>query len=445
MSMSSRATRVLARIGLGLTAVIALVLATRAVFNYSYGRKLESYLAGLKASGAPVTLEDLEPACPAGDNGAPFWKAAAAVLILENEDKAVLTKALPALRSRTIPGPDIVSELAPILAKNQKALQLMREASGKPCFKEEAAWKSQHDEALASDAVKMIGAARLLSLEAVLKAERGSAEEAAAECLEGLRLMRKGLTDAFLINDLVLMAGAKQLVIALQVVVSGRDLPVPLLARAIVDLDGAAWHDGMIRALRTERVLGRLRGLRAIRGGEGGLWPWLVRPILKSEMIWASTVWDRVIREAERPYFEKDGLTQFWTDIEEKTPRLFRAAGMMIPNVATFALKEATLEAFLAATRLGIACKIYRSRHGVLPRALADLVPDLLPSLPIDPFTGRPFIYKEADSGVTIYSLGSNKEDDGGRETWEITKIVMDKDDDWSWRERGASPGSRGF
>jgi len=25
--------------------------------------------------------------------------------------------------------------------------------------------------------------------------------------------------------------------------------------------------------------------------------------------------------------------------------------------------------------------------------------------------------------------------DDGGRSTWEINKLVMEKDDDWTWKE----------
>lgn len=63
----------------------------------------------------------------------------------------------------------------------------------------------------------------------------------------------------------------------------------------------------------------------------------------------------------------------------------------------------------------GIACELYRREHGKLPLTLDALVPKYLPSIPIDPFTGNPMIYKVEDTGFKIYSLGKNKVDDGGK------------------------------
>jgi hypothetical protein len=34
-----------------------------------------------------------------------------------------------------------------------------------------------------------------------------------------------------------------------------------------------------------------------------------------------------------------------------------------------------------------------------------------------------------------VYSLGSNQKDNGGRSIYVITHLVMDKDDDWTWKE----------
>jgi hypothetical protein len=41
---------------------------------------------------------------------------------------------------------------------------------------------------------------------------------------------------------------------------------------------------------------------------------------------------------------------------------------------------------------------------------------------PVYPFTGK--------------SFGSNEKDDEGRGTFQVTKLVMDKDNDWPWREK---------
>jgi len=86
--------------------------------------------------------------------------------------------------------------------------------------------------------------------------------------------------------------------------------------------------------------------------------------------------------------------------------------------------------------RIGLACKIYKNRYGEFPAALAELIPAILQEIPVDPFTGGSLIYKRSDDGFIVYSVGSNLKDDEGRETQRITSLVMEKDDDWAWKER---------
>ena len=86
--------------------------------------------------------------------------------------------------------------------------------------------------------------------------------------------------------------------------------------------------------------------------------------------------------------------------------------------------------------QIGMGCKIYKNRVGRFPEKIAELIPDLLEKEPIDPFSGKPFIYKLQEDGFIVYSIGSNERDDEGRGTFPITKLVMERDDDWSWREK---------
>ena len=70
-------------------------------------------------------------------------------------------------------------------------------------------------------------------------------------------------------------------------------------------------------------------------------------------------------------------------------------------------------EVGLRATQLLLAFHAYKLEHGGnLPDNLNDLVPNYLASLPLDPFTDKNFIYNH-DKKV-IYSLGTNKTDEGG-------------------------------
>jgi hypothetical protein len=61
-----------------------------------------------------------------------------------------------------------------------------------------------------------------------------------------------------------------------------------------------------------------------------------------------------------------------------------------------------------------VAAERYRLKHGRWPAALADLVPDYLPQVPLDPYDGAPLRYRRLDDGVVIYSVGLDGKDDGG-------------------------------
>ena len=58
----------------------------------------------------------------------------------------------------------------------------------------------------------------------------------------------------------------------------------------------------------------------------------------------------------------------------------------------------------LAATKIIIACQLFQRANGCKPQTLDELVPDFLPSVPLDPYDGNPFRYTP-NEGV-IWSVG---------------------------------------
>jgi hypothetical protein len=66
-------------------------------------------------------------------------------------------------------------------------------------------------------------------------------------------------------------------------------------------------------------------------------------------------------------------------------------------------------------TICAIALKRYSLRHGKPPASLAALVPEFLPSVPIDYMDGKPVKYHlNAGGSFTLYSVGEDGKDDGG-------------------------------
>ena len=68
-----------------------------------------------------------------------------------------------------------------------------------------------------------------------------------------------------------------------------------------------------------------------------------------------------------------------------------------------------------------IAAHRYKLRHGQFPADLASIDADLLAGDPIDPYTGEPMGYRLIEGEPRIYSVGPDRDDDGGQR-------ILDKD-----------------
>jgi hypothetical protein len=322
-------------------------------------------------------------------------------------------------------------------------IDLITEAASKSCFRY-GDWQKPGWEIEIPDVVKMIQAIRMFTIDALLKAEKGRTEEAVDQILKGLSFCQLSLDQSILISYLGSMANAKTLLFNLNRIISGRELPTETLMKILSALDPEVWRRGMARSLESENAHFCLdMNIRIIRGEIiTGLnsnlfdraWSWLLRPVIKSEIIWTSSRWEEMSRAALLPYYENE-KERLWNDEQaEKIPLCYRLTKLGLPHLSAVMMKEATLEALIDAARIGLACRIYRDQQGRFPEKIADLVPNILGTEPLDPFTGKSFIYKVRENGFIVYSVGTNKQDDMGKGS-EITQMVMEKDDDWAWRE----------
>jgi hypothetical protein len=91
-------------------------------------------------------------------------------------------------------------------------------------------------------------------------------------------------------------------------------------------------------------------------------------------------------------------------------------SGQLLPAAKSAIIKEATSVAQLRTAQAAIAIERFRLARGRLPDQLADLVPQFLPAMPQDPFDGQPLRYHRLDKGYVVYSIGSDGQDNGGRE-----------------------------
>jgi hypothetical protein len=124
----------------------------------------------------------------------------------------------------------------------------------------------------------------------------------------------------------------------------------------------------------------------------------------KQEAEWNAPFW-----ELSRPSW--DGPVATWSQSEKL--RYLPLALFAIPDVrigieAHDGIRDGVL--------IGIAIECFRRANGgEWPESLKALAPSYLPRLPVDQITGQPLHYKIVDDRPIVYSVGADRDDDGGR------------------------------
>ena len=79
------------------------------------------------------------------------------------------------------------------------------------------------------------------------------------------------------------------------------------------------------------------------------------------------------------------------------------------------AMRHNSAVAHVSLLTLELNLRCYRAEHGKPPATLDELVPRYLKTLPADPFTGKPLIYRLQGTNWLLYSVGPDGVDDGGK------------------------------
>jgi len=82
------------------------------------------------------------------------------------------------------------------------------------------------------------------------------------------------------------------------------------------------------------------------------------------------------------------------------------------------------------------AVRLFQHEHGRVPHNLAELTPQYLESVPMDPYSGQPLVYQAHSDWHSLYSVGPDGQDDGGRFSSQPAAGETGYDLDLSWRNR---------
>ena len=85
-----------------------------------------------------------------------------------------------------------------------------------------------------------------------------------------------------------------------------------------------------------------------------------------------------------------------------------------VPNLEGIRKSEMRIDAFNHVVFVALQCERYHLATGTIPPSLEALVPEYLSEVPRDPIDGEPLRYLVTDTKYTVYSIGTDLEDDGG-------------------------------
>ncbi|HNQ88190.1 MAG TPA: hypothetical protein PKM73_06230 [Verrucomicrobiota bacterium] len=109
-------------------------------------------------------------------------------------------------------------------------------------------------------------------------------------------------------------------------------------------------------------------------------------------------------------------------------------ARMLIPGIAAVVSKTAYNQSVADQMALACALERYRWAHNRWPETLDAMVPDFARRIPTDGIRGEPLHYAVSGTGYTLYSIGWNGTDDGGRPGQDDKGRWSMSAGDWVWR-----------
>ncbi|MFO0860759.1 MAG: hypothetical protein U0570_09405 [Phycisphaerales bacterium] len=119
---------------------------------------------------------------------------------------------------------------------------------------------------------------------------------------------------------------------------------------------------------------------------------------------------------AERPAWLRGEATDFdaFAKLSSNEVSPFSFVALLIPAFRQTVFAADRFDTSRAATQTVIAIERFKRRTGHLPTSLDQLVPGDLPALPRDLVDGQPLRYRTSGASYTLYSLGSDRKDNGG-------------------------------
>jgi hypothetical protein len=261
--------------------------------------------------------------------------------------------------------------------------------------------------------------------DAALRAGEGDFGEAVEDVTAGMALASALDKEPILISQLVRMAMDGIIYSAVEGSVQGEHLTPELSRRLIEYASGAGGREAFADSFIFEGFFG-LDAFDDVRNGDFTLADMadisltssdrldsvllraygsvFARPWLNTDEETYADAIQRLNDAARLTFYESKPLfDQINTEIGD-LPRTRVLSRMLSPALSRTADSQAAHEARMDLMQLGLAIEQYRVENGEYPTTLDQVAPLSGGAIPIDPFTGQPYVYQLSGGSFLIYS-----------------------------------------
>ncbi len=402
-------------------AVAFMLLLSRA--NATAQAEFDARIAALEAAGEPVSIKDLarKPPLPQ-DNAATYLRRASdAIGSIDKEYSAAydnLTPQQQVAADTGRPPAEYVAALRDALNAYPEALELVNQAAAAPAYDAQLDYsadpKAFWDELEKQTFQVTRRGMRLLSYQATLQLADGDAEGALKTSLKMLRLCRLLDSEPTLLGALVAFACRGIAVDQVDLALRAGPISEPLRRKLDEELAGSHIVEIYQRGLVGDRAFG-LDTLRAIEAGKLDFKPddkqWLMQlsaAFSNSQSKYLDFMAE-AIALAGRPFADLQSDAKFNGLIADVDP----SAKVVMPNIRAAQTSVYRCIVYLRGLQILNAIQRFERDHPGKEPTLADLgLPD---EVITDPFNNQPLRLVKLPQGWSIYSVGMNLKDDGGR------------------------------
>lgn len=405
-------------------------------------RRIEEF----RQAGYPTTIEELGrwiPEVPESENAA--IKIGAAVQAIKAAPDTL--KKFPR-RTERMPAASR-NAVSQFLADNQVARQQLHAAARLSRARYPVEWKGWLMNIRFPQIEGLKNAAYVMQWEAIACLENGQTEKAAESIVVFIRLAQSLDEDPVIISQLVRNALAAIARRNIEWVLNHRACPSGSLTSMQTAMEELEKPEALTRGLAGE-LCGLIQFFQASFGeatnflasasellGEkmvAGEMEKMVNHLRRNkdaDFLFTLETFDSLLKASRQKYPAQlaDMEAIFAKVTDATTSEQHLVSRSLISPLAISPQKFAVNVALLRTTSAALAVERYRSANsGRLPGSLADLVPKQLSAIPEDPFTGEPLKYKKLAKGFVVYSVGGDRQDNGGAEKTPVAGDEAGKD-----------------